>query len=422
MVQKKRKQKTLEEPNNKKVAKVASEDNEGNEDATQKITVEVLPIENEKQEVKEENVDTKEPKKAEGNGSQSSGNKKKKNKNANNNAKKVSNELKKNETESNESKKIETKSTEPKKSETESTEPKKNETVSNEPKKSETPSNEPKKRKTANPNSGSVDDYVLTKEDAEKLLGTLSKDELVNIVKSALKKYGGLASEIANIARKDPAKRKLFVRGLGWDTKSEALNSVFSAYGEIEKADIVMDKNSGKSKGFGFVTFKSFAGVLAALKEPSKKIDDRMTVCQLSTGAPPPDSQQIAGRKIYVGGLPKEDVDSDKLLKLFSQYGEIEEGPLGFDKDTGKSKGFVFFIFKSEKSAKRALEEPMKTFDGITLTCKTAPAPAPSKTKNVTPSKSGQVNMWPYSSPLGGYIPMGNFGSPIFQQAYSQKR
>lgn len=381
MGHKKRKQKAPEEPDNKKAAKLSSEDDGGNEEATtQKITVEVVPKKDEKQEVKKEDEDMKEPTKAEGNGSQSSGKKKKKKKkNANKGL------------------------------------------------------NEPKKNETVDPNDGFVDDYVFTKEDAETLMETFSKDELADILKLALKKHGDLVSEVANVARKDSAKRKLFVRGLGWHTKPETLNSVFSAYGEVEKADIVMDRNSGKSKGFGFVTFKSFAGVVGALKEPSKKIDDRMTVCNLSTGvsAPAPDSQQVHGRKIYVGGLPK-DVDSAKLVKLFSQYGEIEEGPLGFDKKTGKSKGFAFFIYKSEKSANNALDEPTKTFDGATLTCKLAPpknkngipsVPSKNGTPSIpTPAQQLEGNMWAYSSPLGGFIPVGNLGSPLFQQAFSKQR
>jgi heterogeneous nuclear ribonucleoprotein A1/A3 len=118
-------------------------------------------------------------------------------------------------------------------------------------------------------------------------------------------------------------------------------------------------------------------------------------------------------------------------VKFFSQYGEIEEGPLGFDKKTGKCKGFAFFIYRSEKSSNNTLEEPMKKFDEATLTYKLSPP----KNKNGTlsiPSKNGTLstptpaqplegNMWAYSSPLGGFIPVGNFGSPLFEQAFSKQ-
>jgi heterogeneous nuclear ribonucleoprotein A1/A3 len=71
-------------------------------------------------------------------------------------------------------------------------------------------------------------------------------------------------------------------------------------------------------------------------------------------------------RKIFVGNV-HADVDVDRLYQYFLQYGEIEEGPLGFDKNTGKPKGFALFVYKSVESARRALEEPMKNFDGKTL-------------------------------------------------------
>lgn len=71
-------------------------------------------------------------------------------------------------------------------------------------------------------------------------------------------------------------------------------------------------------------------------------------------------------RKIFVGNV-HSDVDVDRLYEYFAQFGEIEEGPLGFDKNTGKPKGFALFVYKSAESARRALEEPMKNFDGKTL-------------------------------------------------------
>jgi heterogeneous nuclear ribonucleoprotein A1/A3 len=71
-------------------------------------------------------------------------------------------------------------------------------------------------------------------------------------------------------------------------------------------------------------------------------------------------------RKIFVGNV-HADVDVDRLYEYFSQFGEIEEGPLGFDKTTRKPKGFALFVYKSQDSARRALEEPNKNFDGKVL-------------------------------------------------------
>ena len=66
-----------------------------------------------------------------------------------------------------------------------------------------------------------------------------------------------------------------------------------------------MDKTSGKSRGFGFVTFKHMDSAQRALKEPSKTIDGRITVSNLAVASiGPSQSTDQAQRKLYIGGLP----------------------------------------------------------------------------------------------------------------------
>lgn len=49
--------------------------------------------------------------------------------------------------------------------------------------------------------------------------------------------------------------KKLFVGNIDWGTTDEQLQELFSQYGDIEEAVIIKDRFSGRSKGFGFVTF-----------------------------------------------------------------------------------------------------------------------------------------------------------------------
>ena len=49
--------------------------------------------------------------------------------------------------------------------------------------------------------------------------------------------------------------KKLFVGNLKFKLKSEDLEDMFSEFGDVEEAYIVSDKNTNRSKGFGFVTF-----------------------------------------------------------------------------------------------------------------------------------------------------------------------
>ena len=54
--------------------------------------------------------------------------------------------------------------------------------------------------------------------------------------------------------RRDMSK-KLFVGSLSWDTNDDGLNAAFSPFGEITEATVISDRHSGRSRGFGFVTF-----------------------------------------------------------------------------------------------------------------------------------------------------------------------
>jgi hypothetical protein len=50
---------------------------------------------------------------------------------------------------------------------------------------------------------------------------------------------------------------KLFVGGLSWDTTSEGLRVAFAKFGPLVEATVVFDRDTGRSRGFGFVTFEN---------------------------------------------------------------------------------------------------------------------------------------------------------------------
>jgi len=50
---------------------------------------------------------------------------------------------------------------------------------------------------------------------------------------------------------------KLFVGGLAWATRDDDLHAAFSRFGDVTDARVVLDRETGRSRGFGFVTFAS---------------------------------------------------------------------------------------------------------------------------------------------------------------------
>ena len=55
----------------------------------------------------------------------------------------------------------------------------------------------------------------------------------------------------------DTTYTKIFVGGLAWETKRDTLKRYFDQFGEILEAVVITDRNTGRSKGYGFVTPRS---------------------------------------------------------------------------------------------------------------------------------------------------------------------
>ncbi|KAJ0259409.1 UBP1-associated protein 2B [Hirschfeldia incana] len=265
-------------------------------------------------------------------------------------------------------------------------------------------------------------------EPIEDLLEPFSKEQLLILLKEAAEKHRDVADRIRIVADEDPVHRKIFVHGFAWDTKADALIKAFKQYGEIEDCKCVVDKVTGQSKGYGFILFKSRSGARGALKQPQKKIGTRMAACQLASMGPVQGggNNAVVGsastnhfnpehvqRKIYVSNVSAE-IDPQRLLEFFSRFGEVEEGPLGLDKATGRPKGFTLFVYKTAESAKKALEEPHKSFDGHILHCHKAndgPKPVKQQQHQHHQSNYNQRSRYQRNEENTGYGASGGHGS-----------
>ena len=70
--------------------------------------------------------------------------------------------------------------------------------------------------------------------------------------------------------------KKLFVGGLSWDTTDAGLRKAFALHGEITEAKVITDRETGRSRGFGFVTFvREEDAKTAILKMQGTSLDGR---------------------------------------------------------------------------------------------------------------------------------------------------
>ncbi|PKA49738.1 Glycine-rich RNA-binding protein 3, mitochondrial [Apostasia shenzhenica] len=65
---------------------------------------------------------------------------------------------------------------------------------------------------------------------------------------------------------------KLFVGGLSYSTDDQTLREAFSGYGEVVEARVILDRETGRSRGFGFITFTSGEEASAAITAMDGKV------------------------------------------------------------------------------------------------------------------------------------------------------
>ncbi|CAK9325599.1 unnamed protein product [Citrullus colocynthis] len=90
---------------------------------------------------------------------------------------------------------------------------------------------------------------------------------------------------------------KVFVGGLAWETPTHQMRSYFEQFGDILEAVIITDKNTSKSKGYGFVTFRDAESARRACANPNPIIDGRRANCNIAAlGRPRPSPPRGRGQ------------------------------------------------------------------------------------------------------------------------------
>jgi len=156
------------------------------------------------------------------------------------------------------------------------------------------------------------------------------------------------------------SENKIYVGGLAPDTSKDSLESAFKKYGEIVDSVVMVDKDTKRSRGFGFVTFKSSSAANAALGT-ANVVDGRDVSCKKAVRdspkaiVPADNSGGLYNTlKIFVGGLPAS-CDYDKLTWYFGRFGSIQDAVVMMDQQTQRHRGFGYVTFTEPSAVEAAL-------------------------------------------------------------------
>lgn len=164
---------------------------------------------------------------------------------------------------------------------------------------------------------------------------------------------------------------KLFVGGLSWETTQENLQRYFARYGEIIDCVVMKNNETGRSRGFGFVTFADPSNVTVVLKNGPHTLDGRTIdpkPCNPRTLQKP---KKGGGYKIFLGGLPSNVTETD-LRTFFGRYGKVTEVVIMYDQEKKKSRGFGFLSFEDEGSVDCVTNERYISLNGKQVEIKKA--------------------------------------------------
>ncbi|XP_071564012.1 heterogeneous nuclear ribonucleoprotein 27C isoform X5 [Temnothorax nylanderi] len=217
----------------------------------------------------------------------------------------------------------------------------------------------------------------------------------------------------------DDEKGKLFVGGLSWETTQENLQRYFGRYGEVIDCVVMKNSESGRSRGFGFVTFSDPANVSLVLQNGPHQLDGRTIdpkPCNPRTLQKPKRSGGFP--KVFLGGLPSNVTETD-LRSYFTRFGKVMEVVIMYDQEKKKSRGFGFLSFEDEEAVDRCVAEHFVNLNGKQVEIKRA-EPRDSSSK-MNDSHQGQwgppqqggppMGMAGNMGPMGG--PNGQMGGPM---------
>merc|ERR1719450_1419282 len=190
--------------------------------------------------------------------------------------------------------------------------------------------------------------------------------------------------------------RKLFIGNIDFGTTEDDLKTHFGQYGEVEDVNIHKFPDTGRSRGFGFITFVNSSGVdNVQMCRPhllqGKTLDTKRALPKGDNNS----QDDVRVKKIFIGGPEDEknlgghsglsdEIEDEDLSNYFSQYGTVVKIDQLIWKDTGKKRGYGYIEFDDEDSVDKVCLIGIHEVLGVRLEVKKAVEKHSSQRNNVS--------------------------------------
>ncbi|XP_043713314.1 heterogeneous nuclear ribonucleoprotein A1, A2/B1 homolog isoform X2 [Telopea speciosissima] len=149
--------------------------------------------------------------------------------------------------------------------------------------------------------------------------------------------------------------RKLVVLGIPWDVDTEGLREYMGKFGELEDCIVMKERHTGRSRGFGYVTFASAEDAKNALSSENI-LGNRVLEVKIAT--PKEEMRQPAKKvtRIFVARIPQS-VTEAAFRSHFEKYGEITDLYMPKDQGSKGHRGIGFITFESADSVDNLMSD-----------------------------------------------------------------
>lgn len=149
--------------------------------------------------------------------------------------------------------------------------------------------------------------------------------------------------------------KKLVVLGIPWDVDSEDLRQYMSQFGNLDDVMLMKDRASGRSRGFGYVTFASSEDAKKVLGAPHA-INGRTLEVKVATPKEEMVSTSKTSTRVFVARIPQNVADED-FHSYFMKYGPIIDAYMPKDPVTKQHRGIGFVTYEAPGSVDQLMSE-----------------------------------------------------------------
>ncbi|XVE81935.1 hypothetical protein DITRI_Ditri15bG0106400 [Diplodiscus trichospermus] len=161
-----------------------------------------------------------------------------------------------------------------------------------------------------------------------------------------------------------PVNTKLYFGNLPYNVDSAQLAGIIQEYGSPELVEVLYDRETGRSRGFAFVTMTTVEDCNAVIEnlDGSEYLGRTLRVNFSDKPRPREPLYPETEHKLFVGNLSWS-VTSESLTQAFQEYGNIVGARVLYDGETGRSRGYGFVSY----STKSEMEAALQSLNGVEL-------------------------------------------------------